>query len=256
MVLVIFATNIKPADLVDEAFLRRIHYKVFAESPTVAEFMLIFENCCRRQGAAVRRGSRAAAAPELLPAARDPAARLPAARSHRSGAVAGGLPRASRGSSVATCSRRLRRLLRRRAGVAGSSTPDAAPHASSSTFALALALAALCAAPGGSALAAGATPLTVRITSPLGRPGVPGTDPHRRAGAIGPGDRPAGRRSSSWTACCSSTDSDGPPYAAEWVDANPFEAAGARGCRQGRPAATPRATRCRSSRSRCSKRPR
>jgi predicted ATPase with chaperone activity len=47
MVLVIFATNIKPADLVDEAFLRRIHYKVFAESPTVAEFMQIFENCCR-----------------------------------------------------------------------------------------------------------------------------------------------------------------------------------------------------------------
>ena len=47
MVLVIFATNIKPADLVDEAFLRRIHYKVFAESPTVAEFLQIFENCCR-----------------------------------------------------------------------------------------------------------------------------------------------------------------------------------------------------------------
>jgi len=47
MVLVIFATNIKPADLVDEAFLRRIHYKVFAESPSVAEFMEIFENCCR-----------------------------------------------------------------------------------------------------------------------------------------------------------------------------------------------------------------
>jgi predicted ATPase with chaperone activity len=47
MVLVIFATNLNPADLVDEAFLRRIHYKVLAESPTVAEFCLIFENCCR-----------------------------------------------------------------------------------------------------------------------------------------------------------------------------------------------------------------
>ena len=34
MTLVVFATNIKPAELVDEAFLRRIHYKVFAESPT------------------------------------------------------------------------------------------------------------------------------------------------------------------------------------------------------------------------------
>jgi predicted ATPase with chaperone activity len=47
--LVIFATNIRPADLVDEAFLRRIHYKVFAESPTVADFMLIFEHCCRQR---------------------------------------------------------------------------------------------------------------------------------------------------------------------------------------------------------------
>jgi predicted ATPase with chaperone activity len=47
MVLVIFATNIKPAELVDEAFLRRIHYKVFAESPTASEFARIFQNYCR-----------------------------------------------------------------------------------------------------------------------------------------------------------------------------------------------------------------
>lgn len=46
MTMVVFATNIKPADLVDEAFLRRIHYKIFAESPTTAEFLQIFENCC------------------------------------------------------------------------------------------------------------------------------------------------------------------------------------------------------------------
>jgi predicted ATPase with chaperone activity len=52
MVFVIFATNIKPAELVDEAFLRRIHYKVFAESPTVAEFTEIFENCCRDRSVA------------------------------------------------------------------------------------------------------------------------------------------------------------------------------------------------------------
>jgi len=50
MVMVIFATNIKPADLVDEAFLRRIHYKVFAESPTLAEFAKIFENSCKERG--------------------------------------------------------------------------------------------------------------------------------------------------------------------------------------------------------------
>lgn len=49
MLLVVFATNIRPAELVDEAFLRRIHYKVFAESPTVADFKRIFEVCCRER---------------------------------------------------------------------------------------------------------------------------------------------------------------------------------------------------------------
>jgi len=50
MTMIVFATNIKPADLVDEAFLRRIHYKIFAESPTKAEFLQIFENCCAEHG--------------------------------------------------------------------------------------------------------------------------------------------------------------------------------------------------------------
>ncbi len=45
-VLVVFATNIKPAELVDEAFLRRIQYKVLAESPTAEDFIRIFENYC------------------------------------------------------------------------------------------------------------------------------------------------------------------------------------------------------------------
>ena len=47
MTLVVFATNIKPQELVDEAFLRRIHYKIFAESPTRDEFLQIFEDVCR-----------------------------------------------------------------------------------------------------------------------------------------------------------------------------------------------------------------
>jgi predicted ATPase with chaperone activity len=47
MTLIVFATNLKPAELADEAFLRRIHYKIFAESPTLEEFMRIFENYCR-----------------------------------------------------------------------------------------------------------------------------------------------------------------------------------------------------------------
>ena len=50
LLLVVFATNIRPSELVDEAFLRRIHYKVFAESPTVADFKNIFEKCCAERG--------------------------------------------------------------------------------------------------------------------------------------------------------------------------------------------------------------
>jgi predicted ATPase with chaperone activity len=51
-VLVVFATNLRPSDLVDEAFLRRIHYKVRAENPTFAEFEQIFLNCCAERGLA------------------------------------------------------------------------------------------------------------------------------------------------------------------------------------------------------------
>jgi hypothetical protein len=46
MVLPVFATNIKPAELVDEAFLRRIQYKVAAENPSEADFRLIWDNYC------------------------------------------------------------------------------------------------------------------------------------------------------------------------------------------------------------------
>ncbi len=49
MVLVVFATNLKPRDLVDEAFLRRVQFKVLAESPTFEDFERIFENCCRER---------------------------------------------------------------------------------------------------------------------------------------------------------------------------------------------------------------
>jgi len=50
LLLVVFATNIRPSELVDEAFLRRIHYKVFAESPSIADFKSIFSKCCRDRG--------------------------------------------------------------------------------------------------------------------------------------------------------------------------------------------------------------
>jgi predicted ATPase with chaperone activity len=44
--LVIFATNIEPAKLVDEAFLRRIRYKVKVTHPTEEEFEAIFRKVC------------------------------------------------------------------------------------------------------------------------------------------------------------------------------------------------------------------
>jgi predicted ATPase with chaperone activity len=46
MVLVAFATNIRPQELVDEAFLRRIHYKVLCESPSYEDYIHIFRNYC------------------------------------------------------------------------------------------------------------------------------------------------------------------------------------------------------------------
>jgi len=49
-VLIIFATNLDPDSLADEAFLRRIPYKIFARNPTTDEFARIFELNCRRRG--------------------------------------------------------------------------------------------------------------------------------------------------------------------------------------------------------------
>jgi len=54
MVLVVFATNLQPSELVDEAFLRRIRYKIFAQGPTPEEFAAIFSNCCRESGVAFK----------------------------------------------------------------------------------------------------------------------------------------------------------------------------------------------------------
>jgi len=54
-VFVAFATNIRPSELVDEAFLRRVRYKVYAESPSKEDFIRIFENCCRERDVAFDR---------------------------------------------------------------------------------------------------------------------------------------------------------------------------------------------------------
>jgi len=49
-VLIVFATNLNPATLADEAFLRRIPYKIAIEDPTIDQFSRIFDlNCKKRE---------------------------------------------------------------------------------------------------------------------------------------------------------------------------------------------------------------
>jgi predicted ATPase with chaperone activity len=48
--LVIFSTNLEPLDLADEAFLRRIPYKIEIKNPTVNEYARLFEAECRSFG--------------------------------------------------------------------------------------------------------------------------------------------------------------------------------------------------------------
>jgi hypothetical protein len=51
-VLIVFATNLKPESLADEAFLRRIPYKIAITDPSVEQFTRIFELDCKRRGLA------------------------------------------------------------------------------------------------------------------------------------------------------------------------------------------------------------
>jgi hypothetical protein len=51
-VLIVFATNLKPESLADEAFLRRIPYKILAKNPTMDEYCRIFELNCKKRNLA------------------------------------------------------------------------------------------------------------------------------------------------------------------------------------------------------------
>jgi hypothetical protein len=46
-VMIIFSTNMDPKDLVDDAFLRRIKYKILVDNPTPQQFRDLFELMCR-----------------------------------------------------------------------------------------------------------------------------------------------------------------------------------------------------------------
>ena len=48
--LVVFSTNLEPRDLVDDAFLRRIPYKIEVENPTEDEFVALFKVMCPIMG--------------------------------------------------------------------------------------------------------------------------------------------------------------------------------------------------------------
>jgi predicted ATPase with chaperone activity len=48
--LLIFATNLDPKSLVEEAFLRRIHYKIHVKDPTREQYEEIFRRCCEARG--------------------------------------------------------------------------------------------------------------------------------------------------------------------------------------------------------------
>lgn len=48
--LVVFSTNLEPRDLVDDAFLRRIPYKIEVKDPTEAEFIALFKIMCPIMG--------------------------------------------------------------------------------------------------------------------------------------------------------------------------------------------------------------
>jgi hypothetical protein len=53
--LIVFSTNLEPKDLVDEAFLRRIPYKIEVPDPTEEEFRRLFAILCAKMGIEYRR---------------------------------------------------------------------------------------------------------------------------------------------------------------------------------------------------------
>jgi hypothetical protein len=53
--LVVFSTNLEPRDLVDEAFLRRIPYKIEVIDPTEEEFRQLFELFAPKMGIRYRK---------------------------------------------------------------------------------------------------------------------------------------------------------------------------------------------------------
>ena len=67
-VLIVFATNLKPESLADEAFLRRIPYKILAKNPTMDEYLPDLRAELQEAEPGVRSGDGRIPAPQVLPA--------------------------------------------------------------------------------------------------------------------------------------------------------------------------------------------
>lgn len=48
--MIVLTTNLDPFELLDESFIRRLRYKVYAESPSEEDFLQIFSRCCEDRG--------------------------------------------------------------------------------------------------------------------------------------------------------------------------------------------------------------
>ena len=118
-VLIVFATNLKPESLADEAFLRRIPYKILAKNPTLDESLPHLRAELPQAQHRVRSGDGRIPAAQVLPAAQAADARLPPARPGRAGGEQLPLSGPRAGHHARAARRGVRELFPRRERVPG-----------------------------------------------------------------------------------------------------------------------------------------
>ena len=121
-VLIVFATNLKPESLADEAFLRRIPYKIQAQEPDDGRVLPDLRAELPAQGRALRSGDGRVPGAQVLPAAQSADAGVPSARPHLAGRRSLPLRGSRPGHHPRTARRRVRQLLRRGELLAGERT--------------------------------------------------------------------------------------------------------------------------------------
>ena len=115
-VLIVFATNLNPESLADEAFLRRIPYKIYAKNPTPEEFSQIFALNCRKRNLVFDPVVIEYLVRRYYEPRGDRDARMPAARPHRAGRQPVPVRRPGSGDQPRAAGQGMRQLLPRRAG--------------------------------------------------------------------------------------------------------------------------------------------